>query len=65
MEKRCEQCILNGTDTIICRVISLGNAFEELYGCIPVLRNLYKLRECPLFEAKEDYEEKICEDSRS
>lgn len=66
MEDRCKQCVFDGFGAIVCGTTALRNALEELYGSIPIVRELYKARECSHFEAKEeDCEEKICEDGRS
>lgn len=66
MENRCKRCVFDGSGAVICNAMALRNALEELYGNIPIVRELYKPRECSLFEAKEEErEEKICEDGRS
>lgn len=66
MEDRCKQCVFDGSGAVICSTMALRNALEELYGSIPIVRELYKPRECSLFEAnEEECEEKICEDGRS
>ena len=54
MEDRCNDCVYNGSGAIVCSVMALRNALEELYRSTPVIKALYKPRNCRYFELKEE-----------